>query len=143
MRSIIIVIVLVFAAAGLTWLLISGFGGDGEGEIITTRSGLKYVDRKIGTGKEAKAGDTVTVHYVGRLEDGKKFDSSLDRNKPLTFDLGRRKVIRGWDEGIAGMREGGIRKLIIPPELAYGEGGDEVIPPNSTLIFEVQLLKVR
>ena len=111
--------------------------------MITTKSGLKYVELKEGTGDAAKAGDQVSVHYTGWLKDGKKFDSSLDRNKPLTFDLGRRKVIRGWDEGIAGMREGGIRKLIIPPELAYGEGGDEVIPPNSTLIFEVQLLKVR
>jgi FKBP-type peptidyl-prolyl cis-trans isomerase len=115
-----------------------------EPHIITTLSGLKCVELKVGEGKTAKAGDTVEVHYTGTLSDGKKFDSSRDRNEPFTFDLGKGKVIKGWDEGVAGIKEGGKRKLIIPPELGYGKSGaGKVIPPDATLIFEVELLKVK
>ncbi|HEY8020945.1 MAG TPA: FKBP-type peptidyl-prolyl cis-trans isomerase [Thermoanaerobaculia bacterium] len=115
-----------------------------EGKEVVTSSGLKYVDQKVGDGDEAKSGDTVTVHYTGWLTDGKKFDSSVDRNQPFTFRLGASQVIEGWDKGVAGMKVGGKRKLTIPPGLAYGNravGG--VIPPNSTLIFEVELLGVK
>jgi peptidylprolyl isomerase len=115
----------------------------GEKKVITTKSGLKYIDEKEVTGKTAKAGNTVEVHYTGWLKDGTKFDSSKDRGRPFSFKLGAGKVIKGWDEGVAGMKEGGRRKLIIPAELAYGERGfGNVIPPNSELTFEVDLLKV-
>ena len=100
--------------------------------MTTTKSGLKYIDEKVGTGKEAKAGDVVEVHYTGWLKDGTKFDSSKDRGQPFSFPLGGRRVIKGWDEGVAGMKEGGKRKLIIPYELAYGEEGrPPVIPPKA------------
>ena len=110
----------------------------------TTQSGLQYEDLKEGAGEAAKAGDTVEVHYTGRLKDGKKFDSSLDRNRPFSFKLGAGRVIKGWDEGIAGMKVGGTRKLIIPSDLAYGPRGtpDGAIPPNAQLTFEVELLKI-
>jgi FKBP-type peptidyl-prolyl cis-trans isomerase len=118
--------------------------GNKEQKMVTTASGLKYVDEKVGEGREAKAGDLVTVHYTGTLKDGKKFDSSLDRNDPFSFKLGKGQVIKGWDEGVAGMKVGGKRKLIIPPALGYGSrGAGESIPPNSELTFEVELLKVQ
>jgi len=99
---------------------------------------------KQGAGTEARAGTTVTVHYVGTLTDGKKFDSSRDRGQGFTFKLGAGQVIKGWDQGVAGMKIGQIRKLTIPPHLAYGERGHPpVIPPNSTLVFEVELLGVK
>ncbi len=111
--------------------------------IFANDSELKKEDLKVGTGKEAKKGNTVTVHYTGWLKDGKKFDSSLDRKTPFQFTLGRGEVIPGWDRGIVGMKEGGKRKLTIPPALGYGSrGAGNVIPPNSVLIFEVELLKV-
>ncbi|MCL8267699.1 MULTISPECIES: FKBP-type peptidyl-prolyl cis-trans isomerase [Leptospira] len=104
---------------------------------------LVIKDIRIGTGKEAFSGSNVTVHYVGTLVSGKKFDSSRDRRTPFTFNLGAGEVIKGWDRGVRGMKEGGIRKLTIPPELGYGSrGAGAAIPPNSTLIFEVELLKV-
>ena len=114
---------------------------------VTTKSGLKYIDTKAGTGEEAKRGMTVTVHYTGWLyvngKRGAKFDSSVDRGKPFNFKLGAGQVIKGWDEGVAGMKVGGKRELIIPPKLGYGAtGAGRVIPPNATLDFEVQLLKV-
>jgi FKBP-type peptidyl-prolyl cis-trans isomerase len=104
---------------------------------------LVIEDTQVGTGKEAKAGDTVTVHYRGTLMDGKQFDASYDRGQPFTFNLGAGQVIKGWDEGVAGMKEGGKRTLIIPPHLAYGSRSPGAgIPPNATLKFEVELLKV-
>ncbi|MGE0257524.1 MAG: FKBP-type peptidyl-prolyl cis-trans isomerase [Alphaproteobacteria bacterium] len=110
-------------------------------------SGLKYTDEKAGTGAEAKRGDKVTVHYTGWLynngQKGKKFDSSVDRGEPFTFNLGAGQVIPGWDQGVAGMKVGGKRTLIIPANLAYGaRGAGGVIPPNATLMFDVELLKV-
>lgn len=112
-------------------------------QTVTTPSGLKYVDLQTGTGAEAKAGQNVKVHYTGWLTTGAKFDSSVDRGQPFSFPLGSGRVIRGWDEGVAGMRIGGRRKLTIPPELGYGSrGAGGVIPPNAELIFEVELLGV-
>ena len=110
----------------------------------TTASGLVYEDLEVGTGPEAKAGMHVQVHYTGWLTDGRKFDSSKDRNDPFDFPLGRRHVISGWDEGVQGMKIGGTRKLTIPPHLGYGaRGAGGVIPPNATLVFEVELLGIQ
>lgn len=110
---------------------------------ITTPSGLKYEDSVEGSGAVAAAGQTVSVHYTGWLENGSKFDSSKDRNDPFRFRLGAGQVIRGWDEGVQGMKIGGTRKLTIPSELGYGaRGAGGVIPPNATLIFEVELLEI-
>lgn len=111
--------------------------------MITTPSGLRYEELTEGTGATAKAGDAVSVHYTGWLTDGSKFDSSLDRGNPFRFKLGAGQVIKGWDEGVAGMKPGGKRKLHIPPGLGYGSrGAAGVIPPNAELIFEVELLGV-
>ncbi|MDX1812718.1 MAG: FKBP-type peptidyl-prolyl cis-trans isomerase [Gammaproteobacteria bacterium] len=106
-------------------------------------SELQIEDLVEGDGAVAEAGQQVTVHYTGWLTDGTKFDSSVDRNSPFTFSLGKGMVIRGWDEGVAGMKIGGKRKLTIPPEMGYGErGAGGVIPPNATLVFEVELLEL-
>jgi FKBP-type peptidyl-prolyl cis-trans isomerase len=110
---------------------------------VTTPSGLKYVDQVVGTGEVAVAGKTVNVHYTGWLENGKKFDSSVDRGQPFSFPLGAGRVIKGWDEGVQGMKVGGKRKLTISSDLGYGSrGAGGVIPPNATLIFDVELLGV-
>lgn len=115
---------------------------------ITTASGLKYEDVRPGDGAVARSGDAVVVHYTGWLTDdgttrGDKFDSSRDRGDPFAFDLGRGNVIAGWDEGVQGMRVGGVRLLTIPPDLGYGAwGAGDVIPPNATLLFEVELLAI-
>ena len=140
-----------FAVAGLLAapLLMAQTGGlpkedPDEKKATVTKSGLKYFDVKVGDGKEATAGVEVEVHYVGTLRNGKKFDSSRDRNETFKFPLGKGRVIKGWDEGVAGMKEGGKRKLYIPAELAYGKRaiGDD-IPANSELLFEVELIKVK
>ena len=135
------------ALAGLCLLpaaLIAVQADKKEGKVTTTPSGLKYEDLKEGDGPAAKKGDTVEVHYTGWLKDGKKFDSSVDRGEPFSFQLGAGRVIKGWDEGVAGMKVGGKRKLTIPPELGYGaRGAGGVIPPNAELTFEVELLRIR
>lgn len=114
-----------------------------DAKVVTTDSGLKYQDLKEGTGPAAKRGDAVEVHYTGWLLNGKKFDSSVG-GKPFEFKLGAGMVIKGWDEGVAGMKVGGKRKLTIPSELGYGKrGAGDDIPPDSTLVFEVELLKIK
>jgi peptidylprolyl isomerase len=118
------------------------------GKAMTTASGLQVIDSKVGTGATPKSGQICVMHYTGWLyEDGKKgkkFDSSVDRNEPFEFPIGVRRVIAGWDEGVATMKVGGKRTLIIPPELGYGaRGAGGVIPPNATLIFDVELLDVK
>jgi len=115
-----------------------------EGKFTTTDSGLKYYDIKTGTGDSPAAGQIVVVHYTGWLEDGTEFDSSVDSGQPFSFQLGAGDVIPGWDEGVATMKVGGKRQLIVPASLAYGEAGaGNVIPPNATLIFEVELIEIQ
>jgi peptidylprolyl isomerase len=111
---------------------------------MTTESGLRYEDITVGTGQSPQSGQDVTVHYTGTLVDGTKFDSSLDRGQPFTFKIGVGQVIKGWDEGVMTMKVGGKRKLVIPPQLGYGARrmGDK-IPPNSTLVFEIELISVK
>jgi FKBP-type peptidyl-prolyl cis-trans isomerase len=119
-------------------------GGFEMGEVIKTASGLQYEEVTVGTGAEAKAGMQVTAHYHGTLTDGTVFDSSYTRGQPFGFRLGGGQVIKGWDEGIAGMKVGGKRRLTIPPDLGYGErGAGGAIPPNATLVFDVELVDVK
>jgi len=114
-----------------------------EGEALTTASGLKYVDLRVGDGKEATMGSTVSVFYTGKLENGKQFDSNMGK-KPYVVTIGKSRVIQGWTEGLQGMKAGGKRKLIIPPDLAYGKDGQgSDIPPNATLFFEVEVTEVK
>ena len=115
-----------------------------EANAVTTASGLKYIELQEGTGATPQTGQTVEVHYIGTLENGTKFDSSRDRGKPFSFKIGTGQVIKGWDEGLSTMKVGGRRQLIIPSELGYGaRGAGGVIPPNSTLIFDVELISVK
>ncbi|MBI2149775.1 MAG: FKBP-type peptidyl-prolyl cis-trans isomerase [Acidobacteria bacterium] len=141
MKNILILITLLLIAAIVSF-------GQGQAKTTTTKSGLKYIDQKVGAGVEATKGASVQVHYTGWLyvngKRGAKFDSSLDRGTPFEFRLGEKRVIAGWEEGVEGMKVGGKRELIIPPDLAYGsrDVGGGLIPPNSTLDFEVELLKI-
>ena len=133
-----VVLALLFATA----IALAACGDDNEGS--TPMSALQIIDLVVGTGAEAATGQVVSVHYTGWLADGTKFDSSLDRGDPFSFPLGEGRVIQGWDQGVVGMKVGGKRRLIIPPELAYGEQGfSSVIPPNAELTFEVELLNVQ
>jgi peptidylprolyl isomerase len=137
---------------GIVLLLLASIpvvtGPAGAASEITSPTGLRIIDTRPGKGQEAKAGQRVTVNYTGWLfvngKKGKKFDSSLDRGQPFSFELGHMRVIKGWDEGVATMRVGGKRTLIIPPELGYGaDGAGDDIPPNATLIFDIDLLAVQ
>lgn len=137
-------LLLLIAMVVLTLSLGAGGSMAENNQEITTPSGLKYIDQVVGTGEVAVAGKTANVHYTGWLENGKKFDSSVDRGQPFSFPLGAGRVIKGWDEGVQGMKVGGKRKLTIPSDLGYGSrGAGGVIPPNATLIFDVELLGVR
>ena len=136
----------------IVFTLILGFsltacGGDSNNDnidknAITTASGLKYYDLTVGTGDSPTSGQTVVVNYTGWLQDGTQFDSSVNSGQPFSFQLGTGAVIPGWDEGLATMKPGGKRQLVIPPDLAYGATGYGDIPPNATLVFEVELLAV-
>jgi peptidylprolyl isomerase len=118
-------------------------GAVGSASLITTASGLQYEDILLGSGETASVGMVVSAHYTGTFPDGNVFDSSIPRGEPFEFTLGTGQVIKGWDEGIQGMKVGGKRKLIVPPELGYGQSGIGPIPPNATLHFDVELLGVR
>ena len=135
------VIIAALALAAILFVVLRG-GGSASGA-VTTASGLKYIDEVVGTGESPSPGRTVSVHYTGTLENGTKFDSSLDKGKPYDFAIGRGEVIKGWDEGIMTMKAGGKRKLIIPANLAYGAAGRPGIPPNATLLFDVELVAVK
>ena len=124
-------------------LAVPAFAAQEAKKTVTTASGLKYVDVVVGKGASPTSGKTVKVHYTGTLENGKKFDSSVDRNEPFSFTIGVGQVIKGWDEGVMTMKVGGKRKLIIPSNLGYGaRGAGGAIPPNATLLFDVELLDV-
>ena len=141
-RIIAIVIVLALAASAVAYLIVNRTGG--KGTEVTTASGLKYTDLTVGTGATPQKGQSVTVHYTGTLENGKKFDSSVDKGVPYTFRIGLGGVIKGWDEGLMTMKVGGKRHLVIPSNLGYGPAGRPPnIPGNSTLIFDVELLDVK
>ena len=138
-----------FIAAGIIGAIVVAIvaflalrSGGSAGAEITTLSGLRYTDQVVGTGASPTSGKNVTVHYTGTLKDGTKFDSSVDRNQPFEFRIGTGSVIKGWDEGVMTMKAGGKRRLIVPANLAYGEKGRPGIPPNATLIFDVELLAV-
>jgi FKBP-type peptidyl-prolyl cis-trans isomerase FkpA len=138
-----VVVLAAFAAVAFGQNKTTGKKGEKkESKMVKLPDGLQYEDLKVGDGAVATSGHTVSVHYTGWLTNGKKFDSSLDRGEPFSFQLGAGQVIKGWDEGVAGMKVGGKRKLIIPPQLAYGDRGvgNGLIPPHSTLVFEVELL---
>lgn len=150
LASYLVIFALVLEGAGCTKkAAVSQVPGDEKAPVTSSsatgeKMKLEIEDIVVGTGAEAKAGQTVSVHYVGTLTDGKKFDSSRDRNQPFSFPLGQGRVIKGWDQGVAGMKVGGKRKLTIPPELAYGDrGAGNLIPPKATLVFEVELLEVK
>lgn len=142
-RIIAIVVVVVLAASAIAYLISTRRSGQ-TGTEVTTASGLKYIDMTEGTGATPRNGQTLSVHYIGTLQNGTKFDSSYDRGRPYVFKLGTGSVIKGWDEGLLTMKVGGKRKLIIPPDLGYGPRGNPPnIPGNATLLFEVELVDVK
>jgi peptidylprolyl isomerase len=143
-RVIAVVIIVALVAGAAAYMFVPKLPGiTGAGAEVTTPSGLKYTDLAVGSGASPRAGQTAVVHYTGTLLDGTKFDSSVDRGQPYNFALGRGEVIKGWDEGVATMRVGGKRRLVVPPVLAYGAVPRPKIPANSTLVFEVELLEVK
>jgi hypothetical protein len=142
-RLIAVVIIVVLAAGAAAYLFVPSLPGRAGAE-VTTPSGLKYTDLVVGTGPSPRVGQTAVVHYTGTLQkDGTKFDSSRDRGQPYPFALGTGTVIKGWDEGVATMKVGGRRQLVVPPALGYGATGKGTIPPNATLVFDVELLDVK
>jgi FKBP-type peptidyl-prolyl cis-trans isomerase len=146
-KAVVYVVIAAIAVAAVLFIVLRGGGNStpsaAPGTEVTTASGLKYVDEVVGTGDSPKQGQNVTVHYTGTLENGTKFDSSVDKGQPYTFPIGTGRVIKGWDEGVMSMKVGGKRRLIVPANLAYGAAGRPGIPPNATLIFEVELLGVQ
>ncbi len=134
-----IVIIAALAVAAILFLVTGG----GNSDTVTTPSGLKYVDVAEGDGPSPQQGQTIEVHYTGTLENGTKFDSSVDRGQPYEFAIGTGVVIKGWDEGLMTMKVGGKRKLIVPPNLGYGAQGRPGIPPNATLLFDVELVSIK
>lgn len=151
MKKAIAFLIIAALAVAIVLYIILGSGGSstsaptgGPDGAVTAKSGLKYIDEVVGSGETPKPGQMVTVHYTGTLESGTKFDSSVDRGQPYSFKIGSGSVIPGWDEGIMTMKVGGKRRLIVPPSLGYGAPGrPPTIPPNATLIFEVELLNVK
>jgi hypothetical protein len=141
-RVVAAVIVAALLAGAAAYLLVPGLPGRAGAE-VTTPSGLKYTDLVVGNGPSPRAGQTAVVHYTGTLTDGTKFDSSVDRGQPYSFALGTGTVIKGWDEGVATMKVGGKRRLVVPPALGYGPAARPKIPANSTLVFDVELLDVK
>ena len=141
MRIIAIVVVVILALSAIAYLF--KYRNKTGGNEITTASGLKYVDLAEGSGPSPQIGQTVSVNYIGTLENGTKFDSSYDHGRPFDFRIGTGSVIKGWDEGLMSMKVGGKRKLIVPANLGYGRSGTPNIPPNSTLIFEVEMLAIK
>ena len=137
-------LILALVAVGAAYLLVPRLTGPAAGAEVTTPSGLKYTDLVVGTGPSPRPGQTAVVNYTGTLTNGTKFDSSFDHGQPYEFPLGRGRVIKGWDEGVATMKVGGRRRLVVPPALGYGAMGQPPnIPPNATLIFDVELLGVK
>ena len=141
-KAIVILIIAAIAVAAVLFIVLSSGNRSSTSGEVTTASGLQYIDEVVGTGESPKQGQQVTVHYTGTLENGTKFDSSVDKGQPYTFRIGTGVVIKGWDEGIMTMKVGGKRRLIVPANLAYGAAGRPGIPPNATLFFEVELLGV-
>lgn len=141
-RIVAAVIIVALVAAAAAYFFVPSLPGR-AGTEVTTPSGLKYTDRVVGTGASPRVGQTAVVHYTGTLTDGTKFDSSRDKGQPYSFALGTGSVIKGWDEGVATMKVGGRRELVVPPALGYGARGNGTIPPNATLRFDVELLDVK
>jgi hypothetical protein len=142
-RVIAAVIIVALLGAAAAYMFVPGLPGTGAGAEVTTRTGLKYTDLVVGNGPSPRTGQTAVVHYTGTLTDGTKFDSSRDKGQPYSFPLGMGRVIKGWDEGVATMKVGGRRQLIVPPALGYGPTGNGTIPPNATLVFDIELLDVK